>query len=291
MRIGYPCINRGIGCTANTRFILANYSRQNLFAKVKNNLDCLQRILEYNLAHQILFFRISSDLVPFASHPVCTHNWLGHFSKEFRQMGMFIKKHRMRVSMHPDQFVLLNALDKKIVVRSIAELRYHCQVFDAMGLDATAKVQIHVGGVYGDKPAAIKRFVAAYKSLPRGIKKRLVVENDDRLYRVADCLAVHRLTGVPLVLDTFHHQCLNNGETINAVAIATGKTWQTLDGPPILDYSSQKHGARRGAHAEHLQQGHFITVIDQLPQKAFDLMLEIKDKEQSALRAMTILQS
>lgn len=86
MKIGYPCINTSIGCTANSTFRLKNYSEENMVEKINNNLDCLEKILNYNVEKGFLFFRISSDLVPFASHPICTFNWRGYFKKRFREM-------------------------------------------------------------------------------------------------------------------------------------------------------------------------------------------------------------
>jgi UV DNA damage endonuclease len=291
MRLGYPCINRSIGCTANSTFRLASYSRDLLIEKVANNLNCLERILQFNLEHGLFFFRISSDIVPFASHPVCKVDWAKHFSREFLRIGRFIKEDGMRISMHPDQFVLINAIDGEIVKRSIAELAYHARVLDAMKLGTAAKIQIHVGGVYGDKEAAIERFARVYRELPQAIRRRLAVENDDKLFSLADCLIVHKKTGVPIIFDSFHHECLNNGEPLRMAIEAASNTWKKRDGIPMMDYSSQKRGARKGTHVDHINVPNFKKFLGETRGLDFDLMLEIKDKEKSALKAHSILRS
>jgi len=289
MKIGYPCINRGIGCTANSTFRLASYSEERLIQKVENNLDCLFQILQYNVQNGFYFFRISSDLVPFASHPVCTFDWASHFRGQFRKVGEFIKKHDIRISMHPDQFVLINALKDDIVERSIRELEYHCTILNEMDLDSTAKIQIHVGGVYGDKRSATNRFIERYRSLSKSLRSRLVIENDDRSYRLEDCLSVHEKIGIPILFDTFHHQCLNNGETLRQGLQLSASTWKETDGIPMVDYSSQQRGQRPGSHAKTLNIAIFIKFLHETRGLDFDLMLEIKDKETSAFKALKIL--
>lgn len=286
MRMGYPCINRSLGCTANSTFRLASYSEERLFSCLGNNLSCLSRILHYNLENGLLFFRISSDLVPFASHPVCKSDWVSRFKNEFGEIGSFIKKNKMRISMHPDQFVLINALDGGIVQRSVAELDYHAKVLDALGLDSSAKMQIHVGGVYGDKESAIGRFVERYKKLPARIRKRLVIENDDRLFSLRDCLRIHRLCKIPILFDSFHHSLLNNGESIREALLLAKKTWKKNDGPLMCDYSTQKIGARPGTHTFHIDLEDFRSFLAHARGLDFDVMLEIKDKEKSALDAL-----
>ncbi len=289
MKIGYPCINRGIGCTANSTFRLASYSEERLIQKVENNLDCLFQILQYNAQNSLLFFRISSDLVPFASHPVCTFDWAGHFRGQFRKVGGFIKEFDMRISMHPDQFVIINSLKDDVVERSVRELEYHCTMLDKMALDSTAKIQVHVGGVYGDKRSAIDRFIERYSSLSKSLKSRLVIENDDRSYSLKDCLLVHEKIGIPIIFDAFHHQCLNNGETLRQGLQLSASTWQESDGIPMVDYSSQQRGQRPGSHAKTLNTALFKKFLHESRGFDFDLMLEIKDKETSALKALKIL--
>ena len=289
MKIGYPCINRGIGCTASSTFRLATYSDERLIQKVENNLDCLFKILQYNVRNGFYFFRISSDLVPFASHPVCTVDWAGHFRGQFRKVGEFIEEHDIRISMHPDQFVVINAQKDDVVERSVWELEYHCIVLDEMALDSTAKIQIHVGGVYGDKRSATNRFIERYSSLSKSLKSRLVIENDDRSYSLEDCLSVHEKIGIPILFDAFHHQCLNNGETLRQGLQLSGSTWKESDGIPMLDYSSQQKGQRPGSHAKTLNKAIFKKFLLETKGLDFDLMLEIKDKEASAFKALKIL--
>ena len=190
MKIGYPCINNSIPRNAPSTFRLASYSENRLVQTIKINLIHLNRILKYNVKNNLLFFRISSDLIPFASHPICKLNWRRVFRSEFEEIGDFIKSHNIRVSMHPDQFVILNSPNTKTVENSINELKYHCNILDAMCLDETAKIQIHVGGVYKNKQDAIDRFVRTFidinKFVDSSIKKRLVIENDDCLYSLKE---------------------------------------------------------------------------------------------------------
>jgi len=291
MKIGYPCINRSIGCKANSTFRLVNYSESNLIEKVTNNLDCLGKILRYNLDNNLLFFRISSDLIPFAGHPICTFNWQEYFKERFQEIGNFILENDIRISMHPDQFVLINSNNESIVAKSILELNWHCEVLDSMGLDETAKVQIHVGGIYGDKNSAIERFVDNYKKLPNLIKKRLAIENDDKLYSLKDCLYVSKKTSVPVIFDSFHHSCLNNDESMEEAIKLSEKTWKNQDGILMTDYSSQAPNERFGKHAIHIDVENFRDYLKQTREHDFDIMLEIKDKEKSALKAIEVFKN
>jgi UV DNA damage endonuclease len=288
MRIGYPCINRSIGCTASRTFRLASYTEERMRDTVNKNLACLEKILSYNAMHGMLFFRITSDLVPFASHPVCTFPWQEEFAGMFEKIGEYIRRYGFRISMHPDQFVLLNAPDKGVLQRSIDDLVYQVQVLDLMGLDPSAKVQVHVGGVYGDKPAGIDRFVKQYDLLDTAIRNRLVIENDERLYSLSDCLAIHGRTGIPVIADAFHHSLLNNREQFTSLLDPIRKTWNVKDGIPMIDYSSQEPGKRVGAHAGHIVAEDFLQFLKETLPADFDIMLEIKDKEKSALAALAL---
>ncbi|MBN1151138.1 UV DNA damage repair endonuclease UvsE [candidate division WOR-3 bacterium] len=288
MKIGYPCINNGMKCSSGSTFRIRNYSKEILLSKISSNLSCLEKTLSFNAENGLLFFRINSGLIPFGSHPVMDFDWKVHFKTRFKAIGDFIKKNQMRISMHPDQFTLINAKDPEIVKKSFKELQYHSDILDSMELDYTAKIQIHVGGVYGEKQKSLSRFVENYQKPPESVRKRLVVENDDRLYSLQDCQWINEKTGVPVLFDTFHHECLNMGEGLEKALENSAITWGIEDGTPMVDYSSQKKGARKGSHAESLDRAHFLKFLESSKGFDFDLMLEIKDKEKSALKALKL---
>ena len=286
MKIGYPCINLTIGCKGDRTFRLKSYSEPRLIETVANNLDCLERILRWNVERRILFFRLTSDLVPFASHPVCRFDWRGHFREQFTRIGDFIQGHDIRISMHPDQFTLINSLDEGIFERSRRELLYHAHILDAMGLDETARIQIHVGGVYGDREESTRRFVERFRRLDPVIRRRLVVENDEKSYCVQDCLRIHEEAGVPVLFDAFHHSIFNCGENAHECLECIAPTWGPRDGVPMVDYSSQAAGRPVGSHAPSIEIEDFRAFLIGSKPFNFDIMLEIKDKEASALKAI-----
>ena len=290
MRIGYPCINRTIGCTANSTFRLKSYSETRLKQTVKNNLDCLRRILQFNLEHRLYFFRLSSDLVPFASHPINEFNWQKHFQKEFEEIGEFITKNRMRISMHPDQFTLINSIKEDIFERSKKELKYHAEILDLLQLGTSAKIQIHVGGAYGDKEKSAERFVTRFGKLDYSILRRLVIENDDKSYDLNDCLKINTQVQIPILFDVFHHRLNNSGKqkTEESFKLAA-RTWdEKRDGIPMVDYSSQEPNGSPRQHSETININDFCLFLKQTKPFDFDVMLEIKDKEKSAIKAIDL---
>ena len=293
MKIGYPCVNETLDCSAARTFRLASYSPERLVETVASNLACLRRILEWNVAHGLLFFRMGSDIVPFGSHEVNTFPWQAHFQSEFRALGDFIKENGLRISFHPDQFVVLNSPDPGIVRRSVNELVYQGSMLDLMELDSTAKLQIHAGGAYGDKGLALARWVETFHQLlPEAVKARLVVENDDRLYSLRECLSLHDETGVPILFDNFHHECLNHGEPMREALRLAAATWHPQrDGVLMMDYSSQAPGERRGKHTDTLMPELFEQFLAELDGLDVDMMLEIKDKEASAVAGAQVLRA
>jgi len=291
MKIGYPCINRTLPCRGNKTFRLASYSKKRFTDTVTNNLRCLQHILSFNLNHNILFFRISSDIIPFASHSVLNVDWKAYFSDILREIGRFIHENNMRISMHPDQFIVLNSKRKEVVQRSVQELVYHSSFLDSLGLGFSSKIQLHIGGVYGEKEESMNRFVKNFDLLPIPVKKRLVIENDDRSYSAKDCLQISKQIHIPVLFDVLHHQLNNHDEQMQNIFRLIAETWNANDGIPMVDYSSQEKNGKKGKHANHIDHDDFIHFLQTIDSIDFDIMLEIKDKEKSALESISLAKS
>ncbi|MDF0680638.1 MAG: UV DNA damage repair endonuclease UvsE [Candidatus Nitrosocosmicus sp.] len=217
-------------------------SEVNLVKAVNYNLDVLRESLRYNIHHKFLYFRISSDIIPFASHPICKFDWENYFEKDLISIGQIVKENKIRISMHPDQFVILNSPNKEVVKAGLREINYQIAFLSAMNLDNTAKIQIHVGGTYNDKIASSDRFIKNYNTLlSDDVKSRLVIENDDYRFSLNDCIKIYDKTNVPVLLDVFHHECFNDGQSVQNAISSAEKTWEkNKDGVIMIDYSNQE---------------------------------------------------
>lgn len=286
MKIGYPCINLTLNCRSSRTFRLKNYTEEKLLVTIENNLSCLMKILKFNCKNNIFFFRITSDLIPFASHPIMKFDWQDYFKSKFKEIGTYIKKNSMRITMHPGQYTVLNSTNYKVVQNSIKELKYHVDVLKLLDLNSNAKVITHVGGVYDDKKNSIKRFIERYKKLNENIKNHYVIENDDKNYQLKDCLLINESTEIPIVLDSYHHYCYNQGEALEKAIELVAKTWKKSDGLPIVHYSSEHPFKGKYRHADEIDINHFSSFLTKTINFNFDLMLEIKNKEKSSLFAV-----
>lgn len=291
MKIGYPCINQSLRKKTISTFRISSYSEERLIKAVSYNLKVFKEILDYNIQHNFLFFRISSEIIPFASHPICKFDWENYFNKDLLCIGQFAKENKIRISMHPDQFVILNSANMEVVKNGIREINYQAAFLNAMDLDYSAKIQIHVGGTYNDKISSSDRFIKNYNTLLSDeARSRLVIENDDYRFSLKDCLRIHDKTNVPVLLDVFHHECMNDGRSIRDAVRSANNTWKkNRDGVMMMDYSSQEPNFRKGKHASTLDEMKFKNFILSTIDCSYDLMLEIKDKEKSATRARQIL--
>ena len=175
------------------------------------SLAHVDAILDHLARHDIRMYRLSSDLAPYATHPDMPrfHGMVRESAAALAAIGAKARRLDIRLSFHPSQYVVINSPDPALVEKSVWDLTSQAEMLDLMELGPEAVLVLHVGGLYGDRPASIDRFVAAYATLPEPVRRRLVLEHDDLRFSAADVLAIHERTGVRLVFDYQHFWCLN----------------------------------------------------------------------------------
>ena len=284
IRIGYACINTALPST-NRTIRLANATPERVVALAKQNLSALGEILVWNYWHRIPLFRISSGVIPLGSHPDMTVPWQSELPFELGQVGGILRNYHQRVSMHPGQYTVLSSPHAKVVSASLAELEYHASLLEALGAGVESKIVVHLGGVYGDKRAAMLRFARHVDLLTDQARRRLVLENDERSYTVADALEMAEWTEMPVVFDVFHHWWNPSlpGLSLTELVERCGATWKFQDGRQKLHYSDQWVGKPAGAHSESVNITAFGAFLDEIRGMEVDIMLEVKDKQASVL--------
>jgi UV DNA damage endonuclease len=193
--------------------------------------------------------------------------------------------------MHPGQYTVLNSPDQAVSQRAAEDLIYHASVLDALGTGPECKIVLHTGGVYGDKEKAMQRFADHYLKLDPAVKRRLVIENDDKSYTASDVLLLGRKLEIPVVYDNLHNR-INPGSSFMDDAGWIGearKTWKKRDGRQKIHYSQQAEGKHPGSHSGTIEADEFLAFFNELKTKDIDVMLEVKDKNLSAVKCLNLL--
>lgn len=270
------------------------------------SLGYLRELFAYLRTQDITMYRMSSDLAPYLTHPDLPqfHQQIAECADDLRDLGAAARAQGLRLSFHPSQYIVLNALNPKLLAQSITDVQSQATMLDLMGMGPEAVVVIHVGGVYGDKPSALHRWGDVYlHQLPEPARRRLVLENDDVSFSAADVLQVHDRTGVPLIFDHQHFHC-NNPERLDLIPTAKRflDSWPTGVRPkmhfssPRTELRSLKRKAKGGrrkqetvlvppiwtGHADYADPFSFSGFVRELLAaggRHFDVMLEAKAKD------------
>ena len=251
----------------------------------RHNAEALLVSLNFCAAQGIGAFRINSQILPTKTHPeagYATAELPGgrEIIRRFRECGAFARERDVRLSFHPDQFVVLNSPNDRTLARSLAELDYQAEVAEWVGADS---INIHGGGAYGDKATALRALRRNIEQLPARVRSRLTLENDDKVYTPSDLLPVCADTGVPLVYDVHHHRCLPDGLSIEA---ATEKAVATWNREPLFHLSSPIEGwdgPKPQRHHDYIDPADFPP---EWKQRRLTVEVEAKAKELAVLRLL-----
>ncbi|NQX70919.1 UV DNA damage repair endonuclease UvsE [Paenibacillus alba] len=263
------------------------------------NLHNTLRLLRHNRAHDIMVFRFSSRLIPLIGHETLA-DWdpIPTLSAEFEELGSYAKKSGMRVSFHPDHFTVLSTPKADVLQKSVEDLERHAAMFNAMGLGMEAMCNIHVGGSYGDKEKAAKRFIANFSTLRPEIQKRITLENDDKTFNARETLEIAEKVGAPMVLDIHHHAVNNEGEDAVDLWPRIQLTWASAQIesqevganalPPKIHVSSPKSDKDPRSHADYVEVGPLLAFLRGIAPitPRLDIMIEAKMKDEALFRLM-----
>lgn len=293
MNYGYACINETLksqGIFTNRSLKKATLDKKGLEyvsdLALQNTKD-LKTLLEWNLQNNIVFFRMSSNIIPWGNKINMTDlKDYNEIASIFKQCGDFAKTHSMRITSHPGQFNLLSSPKQSVVDNTIADLKMHSDIFDLMELNNTPynKINIHIGAAYNDKLNTSKTWVKNFKTLPESISSRLTVENDDKLamYSVKDLYdMIYQEVGIPIVFDYHHHRFCDGGLTEEQALKLAVSTWGNIK--PVVHYSESKAlheniKVKPQAHSDYIN-GPINTYGCDV-----DIMLETKKKELSIFK-------
>lgn len=256
------------------------------------NITDLEKVIDWNIQNNLLFYRMSSDLFPWMSeYEIANLPDYEEISKILSRCGKKASDSGLRLTFHPGPFNVLATNTESVLTKTIKELKQHAEILDLLSLpmNCFSKINIHVGGAFGDKISALSRFAESFMNLPDNTRKRLTVENDDKvnMFNVKDLLWLHEQTNIPVVFDYFHHQFCTGNLSEQEAFLAAISTWPK-DIVPVVHFSSSKKkyedpSSPPTAHAEYIYDevktyGHTV-----------DVMLEAKAKEAAVMEYQEIL--
>jgi UV DNA damage endonuclease len=297
MRFGLCCLfkDENIAFRTTTAKVLSSMSRGEqlkklsgiCFSNSKMLLEAVQTVHRLGIGA----FRIMSPLFPRMTHPDVGYSLADlpdgrTIASLLDATRSFAQQHDIRLSFHPDQFVVLSSPHQAVVVNSMRELEYQAWLAEAVGADV---INLHAGGVYGDKSLALKRFCQVFAELSENVRSRLTLENDDVSYTVSDLLPVCEKLSIPLVYDVHHHRCKPDGLSVEEATALAGATWQRLDREQYCHLSSPREGWGGGDPKPHAD---YIDPTD-VPicwrEQVMTIDIEAKAKELAVVRLMNDL--
>jgi UV DNA damage endonuclease len=291
MNLGYACINLSLGkkVTTNRTMIKRTFIEKGLDYVsdcVIQNVTDLERIIDWNEETGIKMYRMSSDMMPWATEYQFNQlkDW-NEISKTLKRCGEKAIRYNQRLSFHPGPFNVLVSPKEAVVQNTINDLEVHGRLMDAMGLSQTPynKINIHCNGVYGDKISAMDRFVYNFQRLSKSVQNRLTIENDDKasMYSVKDLMYIHEKIGIPIVFDYHHHKFNTGGLSEQEALELAMSTWPT-NIVPAVHYSESAPGKKPQAHSDYISEtintyGNKVDVMVEAKQKDLTILKYIKE--------------
>ena len=286
IRLGYVAISKTINITTSHTITYTNYEKEEnkeekLYEIINKNLDNLEQILIYNIRNNIHFYRMSSAIIPLATHPKVEYNALEIFKEKLEHIGNIIKNNNIRVDIHLDQFCVLNSTNKDVVNSTINIIKFYKNMLDTMKLKTY--MIMHIGSNAFGKENSIKRFINNFNKLDKEVKNMIILENDDKIFNIKDVLYICKTLSIPMVLDYHHHKCNNDNIEIKKYIEEIFNTWKST---PKVHLSSPKNKKEYRTHNDYINIDDFIEfeALIKDTNKNVDIMIEAKEKDNALFK-------
>lgn len=287
IRLGYACISNTLPITTSSTYTYTNFNKQQNYNKLNDiivsNLNNLEELIKYNIKNNIHFFRMSSQLIPLATKKEVIFDYIDKYKNNYKKISELIIKNNMRVDFHPDQFCVLNSTKKEVINNSIDILNYHYSLLDVLNIKNKVLV-LHIGSSVLGKKNSLTRFINSFNKLPIYLKESIVIENDDKIFNINDCLYLSKKINIPIVLD-YHHNTCNNESNLYDYIEDIFKTWKTT---PKIHFSSPKSKLKKEfrSHHDYIDSTEFIKFIENIKHLNYDIdiMIEAKTKDEALFR-------
>lgn len=258
---------------------LNKFKDKELDKVIKENLNTLNKIINFNLQNNIYFYRMSHNLFPLQSIKNINYNYSKYKNKCFK-IGLKIKKKNIRLDSHPDHFLVLNSSKQDVLDTSIKIILNYKLIFDM--LDINGKIILHIGSSNPSKKDAIKRFINNFLKLDKSLQKIILIENDDKTYTTTETLLLCEKLNIPMVFDYHHYKCNHDeNENLNLLLPRIINTWKNTNLNPKMHFSSPKSKKEKRTHDYFINYKEFIKFLNLI--KIFntdiDIMLESKGKD------------
>lgn len=290
VRLGYVSISNAVGLTTSSTITYSSYinlknKNEKINEVIKSNLHALDEIIEYNIKNNIHFYRMTSKLIPLATHKDVDFDYIEKYKKEFNEIGKKIKDNNMRVDVHPDQFCVINSTKKDVVERSFEILKYHYNILNLLNIKDKVII-LHVGSNEFGKENSIKRFINNFNKLPKEIRNCIVLENDDKVFNIDDVLYICEKLNIRPVFDIHHYNCNKGKYDAEKYLDKIYKLWN--NDIPKIHFSSPKNKTKKDfrSHSNYVDSNDFINFLEILKteNKDIDIMLEVKEKDDALFR-------
>ena len=294
IRLGYACISETLNETTSSSYTYTNYLKTHDFDKLDNtiisNLSNLEKVLTYNIKNNIHFYRLSSKLIPLATKSDVEFDYINKYKDIYSRLSNLINSNNIRVDFHPDQFCVLNSVNKEVVDNSIEILKYHYKILKALNIKHKILV-IHIGSNVFGKEKSLQRFIKNFKSLPKYLQKSIAIENDDKVFTIEDCIYLNKILDIPIVLDYHHFMCNYTNDDIDKYLDIIFSSWKGTN--PKIHFSSPKNLTKKEirSHHDYINSDAFISFINIIKNYNYDIdiMIEAKKKDSALFNLVRLL--